>query len=350
MIDLPALLERVDLLALTERDTELRKVATTGGGEYAGPCPFCGGVDRFRVQPYNDSKGRWMCRHCTEGRWRDAVAYVQRRDNVDFLEACKRLGSGDLPTITERREPPPAPAYTPPTESWQDLAWTALDICRKNLETAEPAVDFLLDRGIGANTWERFNLGYCPGAKFGDIYIPRGVVIPCTAGGEIWYFKIALLPGDTVKCEKCGKQVLARHPCPNCGKVNKYRGVKGNRTAAIFNADDLEGAETALFCEGEFDCLTIWQETQGLQPVATLGAATNRLDLATWGAYLVGLHQILVTYDPDQAGKTGAAYWLGLTGRAREIRLPEGVKDINDLLLRGGDVAAWLSLDAEWVR
>ena len=40
-----------DMLALVGRDTQLRRVATTHGGEWAGPCPFCGGRDRFQAKP-----------------------------------------------------------------------------------------------------------------------------------------------------------------------------------------------------------------------------------------------------------------------------------------------------------
>ena len=42
-IDTTAIKEHVDLLDLIGRDTTLLKVAMTCGGEYAGPCPFCGG-------------------------------------------------------------------------------------------------------------------------------------------------------------------------------------------------------------------------------------------------------------------------------------------------------------------
>ena len=37
------------LQPLIERDTPLKKAANTGGGEWVGACPFCGGKDRFRV-------------------------------------------------------------------------------------------------------------------------------------------------------------------------------------------------------------------------------------------------------------------------------------------------------------
>ena len=48
MIDVDLLKANTDLLALAERDTQLRRVAGSEGGEWAGACPFCGGRDRFR--------------------------------------------------------------------------------------------------------------------------------------------------------------------------------------------------------------------------------------------------------------------------------------------------------------
>lgn len=93
MFDVQAIKERNNLLNVIGADTTLKKVAGTNGGEYAGPCPFCGGTDRFRVQP---ERGRWFCRQCTGSPemsgWHDVIDYIQRRDNLSFTEACKRLG------------------------------------------------------------------------------------------------------------------------------------------------------------------------------------------------------------------------------------------------------------------
>lgn len=41
----------INLLDLIGTDTTLKRVANTNNGEYHGPCPFCGGKDRFIVQP-----------------------------------------------------------------------------------------------------------------------------------------------------------------------------------------------------------------------------------------------------------------------------------------------------------
>lgn len=82
----------VDLLAIVSADTDLKRVANVSGRgpEYAGACPFCGGADRFRLQP---DKGLWWCRQCSPNEhWSDAPAYVMRRDNVPYPEALRTLG------------------------------------------------------------------------------------------------------------------------------------------------------------------------------------------------------------------------------------------------------------------
>lgn len=349
MIDKTAILEKVDLLSLIGGD--LRKVATTQGGEYAGACVFCGGRDRFHVQPNRRPHGLFMCRHCTSGKWLNAIDFVIKRDGCDFKTACATLAGGELPT---RSTPPPprAPeaAYQAQGKGWQLNALQAVQVCEKNLwsPVGDVALDWLLGRGLADRTMQKYRLGYSPGAWFGDMHVRRGVVIPCVVSGEVWYLKIATLPGDPVKC-KCRTQTMARVPCPKCGELNKYRGVKGNRTAAIFGADDLPGASMALFCEGEFDCMIAFQDLNGHPPAVTFGAADNHPDLATWGAYLTGLEIMFTVYDNDQAGSKGAAWLASLSNRVKRLELPQGVKDINDYYNGGADLRSWFDAQAEGV-
>ncbi len=105
----------------------------------------------------------------------------------------------------------------------------------------------------------------------------------------------------------------------------------------------------ALFCEGEFDAMIAAQEFGDVLPAATLGSATNLPDLATWGAYLAPLYVVLTTYDADAAGSAGAQALAALVGeRARMAPLPEGVKDINDYFLAGGDLLKWVTEYQAW--
>lgn len=46
--------------------THLRRASSTYGGEFAGPCPFCAGTDRFRAWPDQQRPG-WWCRVCRRG-------------------------------------------------------------------------------------------------------------------------------------------------------------------------------------------------------------------------------------------------------------------------------------------
>lgn len=341
MIDLETLKANTDLLALAGHDTSLKKIATTGGGEYAGPCPFCGGVDRFRVQP---ESRRWLCRNCTGGKWQDAIAYVQKRDGCDFKQACQALGAGDLPARHDRpAPPPPAPAYQAPAGDWQTWAKQAIDASERALwlDPERKALDYLRRRGLRDETIKRFRLGYCPGGKWGELYIPRGVLIPCEAGGDVWYIKIRLLPDVPCKCQRCQAPMPGPGTCPKCGHVTKYAGVKGNRPAAIFGADRLLGARSAWVVEGEFDVLTLAQALGDVLPVVSFGSATNRPDLAAWGAYLIGPEVFIATYDNDPAGEAGLAALVNLTDRVKLAPLPEGVKDVNDLALSGADLWAW---------
>jgi hypothetical protein len=91
--DVTQLRRSVDLLELM--GGEFKRIASSRGGEFAGPCPFCGGDDRCHVQPYAEAGGRWFCRKCTgepqTSGWRDVFDYVMRRDGCTFAEACAWL-------------------------------------------------------------------------------------------------------------------------------------------------------------------------------------------------------------------------------------------------------------------
>lgn len=324
MIDTQALNERSDLLAIAGSDTTLRKIASTGGGEWAGPCPFCGGRDRFRVQPFN-SPGRWFCRGCGEGKWHKSIDYIIMRDGVGFLEACRILGAGEIPMSRKPRAKPEISAYDAPGGDWQAQAQKAIEVCARKFWTkeGEKALDYLRKRGLMDHTIKHFQLGYSPGVKFGEMWIKRGIVIPCIVNNEVWYLKLRL---------------------PTKGAQEKYGGVKGNRTAAIFNGDDLIDFNVALFVEGEIDSMIAWQYLSESMAVCTMGSATILPDLATWGPYLIGLDVIMAAYDMDQAGEKGLAKLSLISEKVKLAPLPEGDwKDVNDYLLAGGDILTWIS-------
>jgi len=70
--------------------SRLAKVASTNQGEWAGPCPFCGGRDRFRLWPFEGSTGRWWCRQC--GKTGDGIALFMQLNTTNFAEAKAFFG------------------------------------------------------------------------------------------------------------------------------------------------------------------------------------------------------------------------------------------------------------------
>jgi len=69
-----------------------------GRDEYAGPCPFCGGRDRFVV--WGLPQSRWMCRQCSDGHAHDAITLYRNAKGFGFVETCRdlaRLGGISVP-------------------------------------------------------------------------------------------------------------------------------------------------------------------------------------------------------------------------------------------------------------
>ena len=93
------------------------------GTERAGPCPVCGGHDRFAI---NVKKQTWNCRGCGKGGG-DAISLAMHMDGSNFPGAVKSItASAELPAAR------PAQAPTKPEQSSPDNAESrvqdALDI------------------------------------------------------------------------------------------------------------------------------------------------------------------------------------------------------------------------------
>jgi hypothetical protein len=80
---------QADILSLAERQGA--KLKRTGVSEWAGPCPVCGGKDRFGV---NITKQVWNCRGCSRGG--DVIDLAQHAGGETFAEAVAAL-SGETP-------------------------------------------------------------------------------------------------------------------------------------------------------------------------------------------------------------------------------------------------------------
>lgn len=321
MIDFKAGKHAVDLLSLVPG---MKKVANTNGGEYAGPCPFCQGKDRFRIQPKDNI---WFCRQCGGDRWHDIFDFIMKRDNVDLKSAAKAIAApAAIHWLSEsKRLEKCITKYSPPDEAWQESARWAVGVCHKKLfsQTGTDALAYLLNRGITEKSIKKFQLGYSPGARFDGLYIPPGVVIPGVLNDKVWYVKIRALPGSSQE---------------------KYLNVKGSKPSSLFNGDDLLYQPFCLICEGEINCIIADQEIGDCISVCSVGSASTHLDMLTFGKYFLTMKFILANFDHDKAGDSGKKMVMDAFGdRVKVCSLPNDAKDLNDYFLAGGDLFDWIN-------
>jgi hypothetical protein len=70
-----------------EDEIAKRDIRLKGRIDQSGPCPVCGGRDRFAI---HIRKQKWLCRHCGRGGG-DVISLVQFIDHIGFVEAIELL-------------------------------------------------------------------------------------------------------------------------------------------------------------------------------------------------------------------------------------------------------------------
>lgn len=329
-----------DLLSLVS--TPLRKIASTRGGEYHGPCPKCGGKDRFVVQPIGggDGRGQWMCRSCHPG-WGDAIVLIEWLDGVDFWEACRRLDF-QLPSVTLPPDLKPPEPVNPPSDAWQARAMTVLDDAVDSLYSADGtrALAWLQARGFNDDTLGYGTLGYNPADRWEapelwglpsdhkKVYLPRGVVIPWFVQGGIWKMNIRR-PISKAQAQ-AGEQ--------------KYIQPAGGSNA-LYNVGAIRPGQPIAIVEGELDALAIHQAAGDLAvPVATGSAAGARR--ARWYGALACASVVLVAFDSDPAGDDAARYWLDIL-LGYSLRWRPILKDAGEMLEQDAGLREWVQFGVE---
>ncbi|WP_051326933.1 CHC2 zinc finger domain-containing protein [Desulfatibacillum aliphaticivorans] len=315
---------------------ELKKVANTQGGEYAGPCPFCWGEDRFRVWP---EKNRYWCRGCD--RKGDAIQFLRDRDGLSFFDACLALDmepprrqGGSRPLALRSVWIPKEPVE--PGTLWQQKASGFLSRCQWTLwnnSGGAPGREFLQARGISESsaraaglgwnhmdTWEaREAWGLEPEIKEnGDLkklWLPKGLVIPCLAHGKPLRIRI-------------------RRPDP--GEGPRYYALQGSS----FQPMTIGSGTVAVVVESDLDAILIAQEApQNLFSLA-LGSVSDKPDRDAHEV-LKQAGCILVALDADEAGTKAYLWWTGQYSQALWWTVPVG-KDPGEAFQAGLSIGAWI--------
>lgn len=338
----------MDLLDLVQRDgIELRRVASTHGGEYAGACPLCGGTDRFRVWPEQGEGGRWWCRQCQ--RSGDVLQYLREVRRMSFKEACQYAGkdmNNQRPSLTGKggsratREPQVSAI---PADIWQSKARELVKESIYHLWAPQGRrwLGWLHEkRGLNEETIKASSLGLMPIDRYAEredwglervlkddgspkkLWLPEGLVIPCfdqdqitsirfrrpkSAGDPRYY----LLPGSVVN-------PMVLHP-----------------ERDIF-----------VVVESHLDGLLLSQEAGAMVGVVVLGSAQTRPDQEL-ANLLKCSRLILVALDADEAGAKEAWNWW-VRHFPQAMRWPPLCKDPGEMWLAGIGLQDWIAVGIDY--
>ncbi len=306
-----------DLLMLAQGDTNLK----AAGHYFIGACPFCGGTDRFNLTQKADG-WRWLCRNCTDTKYKSPIDYVMRRDGLNFKQALEILGgiySTPAPAPHAKFPKPEAPSIVLPDSTWQAQHWHEVTQACEALTTNKSARAYLELRSLNPSTWNMYLLGFVM------VFDPK-TQIKRAAISIPWYDS-----DETITAIKYRFiDDLAKD------KSYRYTMAKGSKQI-LFGMHITSGNEMLILTEGEFNAASITQITA--HESLNIDAFSFGSETATHADILRTVandyQRVIVWADnPDHAN----AIRLSLNRSADALCSPEidGVKyDANTLLQKG---------------
>ena len=318
-------------------ETPMKKAGAKDGGEYHGPCPWCGGSDRFIVWPFQQDHGTYRCRQC--GKAGDAIQYLREQKDMTYKQACAYLGSDpkqydphNVPAVRPVSTFTPATAQEP-DQKWATKAAAFVQHCHQALIDNPGKRQWLADRGISQAMAEKYQLGWNEKDYFRDrtswglpeeisdktgkakkLWLPAGLVIPWSIGGSTHRIRIRRDQGEP-----------------------RYFVVPGSGRSPLISRAD---AAAFVVVESELDAILLDGLAGDLVGAIAQGNSTARPDAATF-APLQAAAQILVALDTDDAGAQASRWWRDQFTTANRWPVVGG-KDPGDAFKAGVDLRTWI--------
>lgn len=341
--------------AVSKTNIALKKVATTKGGEYAGPCPSCGGNDRFRVWPAEKGgTGSYWCRGCGKGG--DNVQFLVDFCGYEYKAAFKAAGREmaanyrpvSLRPAAQIKKAEYEPVnHIPPVETWQIRADKLVGKAHQELLKNKKVLDYLEKvRGLDLAAVQLFQLGWFPGEKgknamfrsreswgLGTIkkdngqkkklWIPRGLIIPAFSKGHVSRIRIRRPKADL-----------------QSKKDVKYYIMPGSSMGSLVLSTQKDGGQGFVVVEAELDAMLVARQIGTLAGVVALGSASNKPS-ANIFYYMKKAVRVLVALDYDKAGIQAFDWWKDNFSNAKEWPVPEG-KDPGEAYSAGVNIKDWV--------
>jgi DNA primase len=328
-----------DIVQLVEGYTQLRK----SGGRFVGLCPFHQErTPSFGVSP---DRGTYKCFGCGEGG--DAISFVEKRENLDFVGAIEFLADRfNVPLEYEESSPEQDRRRRHRERLFQLLeqAATFYERCLWESPSGEDARAYLASRGLGEEVCREYRLGLAPGGatlarkarEKGFSTAELSAAGLANRRGNDYFNGRLLFPLADARGRVRGFQARKlREDDPLRAKyVNSPEGELFRKGDMLYGLDHARTAiakqERAVVVEGNTDVLALRQS--GLEPVvASMGTALTGQQLKELSRLT---HKAWLCFDGDAAGEAATLRGMELAAAqgfdVRVVTLPAG-RDPADL-------------------
>jgi len=342
----------MDMLSLVSgTGVALKKVAGTHGGEYAGPCPGCGGKDRFRCWPEDkEGKGSFWCRQCGKGG--DDIQFMVEFMGYTYRQAFDAAGRSMPENYTpavcrparDRQKKTFEPqVFESPADLWRERALKFVEKAHETLLENEAELSYLARRGLDLQAVKGFRLGWFEGengkgcmfrsreswgletvlkknGKKKVLWIPRGIVIPTFKGGKIYRVRVRR-PSEDLKTENDARYFIV----PGSGM--EVAGHNPEHRAFVV-------------VEADLDEMMVCRRAGSLVGTVALGSSGAKPGADVFPVLQKAL-RVLVALDWDAAGRKAWTWWEKNFSNARQWPVPIG-KDPGESFEKGVDIREWV--------
>ena len=333
----------MDVLTLYQTLSPAGKIKSKGNGEYCGPCPTCGGRDRFLVWPDHPSGatgGRFLCRGC--GVQGDAVEFLRTFRGMSYREACEALRLEPRRAVCHTAGKGTAREWMPeperlPSAGWKERASAFVHACAAGVESGD-GLECLQSRGLTVETARNLGIGWNPTDRYDrradwglddevnpktgrprKVWLPRGLVLPIRRKAGV----TALL--------------IRRADWKPKDDLPKYWQIKGSGNGCyVIGKPGLP----VVLVESVLDAVLVWQEAGNIVATVALTGATKKPDAGS-AAFLRAAPLVLWSLDFDEAGTKAWTWWrehfLGVMAWPCAVG-----KDPGDMLKAGVPIRMWV--------
>ncbi len=315
---------RLDIVDIVSETVKLRR----SGRSYTGFCPFHPNTKTPAFAVFPES-GTWRCfGQCNEGG--DIFKFMMKREGWDFAETLRRLAERagvTLETFTPERQ-----AAEDEYERLRELLEEAVNYYQFQLlktPAGQPALDFLVRRGVKPETIQTFGLGYSPSGYDGmvnhfsakgystDDLLAVGLVVPRESGGvyDKYRNRVMFPIRDAAgKMAGFGARILDPDDIPKF--LNSPQTVLFDKSHLLYGLNfarkPIRAQDQVVIVEGYLDAIILHQAGFD-NTVSPMGTALNEDQFRLLKKFT---RRIVLALDADAAGEKATLRGLDLARSA----------------------------------